>query len=142
MFSHTPVCDLTNCLIMFAGKPLWCVRRLFSYFLFFYYQTFRYLLANYQLSNTLRAFHSINLYPLVCLPQPIHSDLSFTLGYKSTRSPIIQTNSRNLVKTDKEIPIPNTCVYTRYALTVPVIYLNVLNNKTKQVKLHPSSAKI
>ena len=27
MFSHTPLCDLTNFYHFFAGKPLWCVRK-------------------------------------------------------------------------------------------------------------------
>jgi len=34
----------------------------------------------------------------------MHSERPFSLGYKSTRSPLILTNSRNLVRTKKEYP--------------------------------------
>ena len=37
MFSHTPLCDLTDFLIIFAGQPLWCVRELFFLFFFFFF---------------------------------------------------------------------------------------------------------
>ena len=34
MFSHTPLCDPTNFLIIFAGQPLWCVREHLAWHLY------------------------------------------------------------------------------------------------------------
>ena len=37
MFSHTPLCDLTNFYYFFAGKPLWCVRKHHPWHLYLYW---------------------------------------------------------------------------------------------------------